>query len=225
MSKGNIAIISVFIILLIDQLLKVWVKTNMCIGQTIPMLGPLLELCFTENKGMAFGLELGGDYGKLLLSSFRIIAVGFIGYGLYKLCTDMVTPKGFIISVSFIFAGAVGNIIDSIFYGMVFSESPLSFHGMGCEQAAALFPADGGYGTILHGKVVDMLHCPISMTLPSWSPIWAGETVELFRPIFNIADSAITIGVFLILIFHKAYFRHLWENLGRKHEGTTSADS
>jgi signal peptidase II len=188
------------IILLIDQISKFWVKLNMTIGQDFKVLGDKFLIHFIENPGMAYGMEFGGEYGKLFLSVFRVIAVIGIGYGLYYMVKNKYN-RGFILNVALIFAGALGNIIDSVFYGVIFSES--TFY-----DKAILFPEGGGYASLLHGKVVDMLYFPlIEGTFPSWFPIWGGEDFLFFRPVFNIADSAISVGVFLILIFQKRYFK------------------
>lgn len=153
---------------------------------------------FTENNGMAFGMQLGGAYGKLLLSLFRLGAISVIGYYLYRICKNKVNA-GLIISVSMIFAGAAGNMIDSAFYGMIFSES---YH-----TAAQLFPEGGGYSSFLHGKVVDMFYFPVFRgEYPQWLPFLGGDSFVFFRPVFNVADSAITIGVFILLFFQKKFF-------------------
>ena len=192
------AAIIIFLVLLVDQAIKIWVKTNMYLGQEFNVLGNWFIIHFTENYGMAFGLELGGSAGKFLLSIFRIAAVIGIGWYLRHLIIHK-RHKGLITAFALIFAGAIGNIIDSAFYGMIFSESNL--------QVATLFPADGGYGTFLHGRVVDMLYFPIiEGHFPSWFPIWANEELIFFRPVFNISDSSITIGVMMILLFQKTYF-------------------
>lgn len=163
---------------------------------------------FTENNGMAFGLEFAGQNGKLFLSLFRIVAVTGLFYYLYKLVKDK-APQGFITSIALILAGAIGNIIDSAFYGKLFSSS---YH-----QIAEFMPEDGGYAPMLYGKVVDMFYFPIvSGYFPDWLPIWGGEYFLFFRPVFNIADSAITIGVVIILLFQKSFFA---ENQ-KKHENT-----
>lgn len=196
-TKSLILIISV---LTIDQVSKFWVKLNMTLGQDFKVLGDKFLIHFIENNGMAYGLEFGGEAGKLFLSLFRIIAVSGIGYGIYYLIKHKY-HEGFILTVSLIFAGALGNIIDSAFYGIIFSESTY-------YDTAALFPAEGGYSSLFHGKVVDMLYFPlIEGTFPRWLPVWGGEEFLFFRPVFNIADSAITIGVFIILIFQKKYFK------------------
>ena len=171
----------------------------MTLGQEIHVAGNWFILHFTENEGMAFGFTLGGSAGKLMLSIFRIIAVIIIGYYIYSLRKKSPNP-GVIISFSLIMAGALGNIIDSAFYGLIFNES--SFHSV-----ANIFPPEGGYSSFLHGKVVDMLYFPvIDTTLPHWVPIWGGQPFTFFRPVFNVADSSITTGVFLLLIFQKKFF-------------------
>lgn len=190
-SKGKGAVCIVILLLLLDQILKIWIKTNLELHESIEIT-PWFYLCFTENPGMAFGIEV---IGKLFLSIFRIVAVGFIGYYLYSLVKKNY-PFGFIACISLILAGAIGNIIDSIFYGVIFDHS----YG----QVATLFPEGGGYAGWLHGKVVDMFYFPlIETTWPDWLPIWGGQEFVFFRPIFNLADSAICVGVFLLLIFYR----------------------
>lgn len=185
--------------LILDQVLKIWIKTHMTIGQEIHVAGNWFILHFTENEGMAFGYTFGGPAGKLILSIFRIIAVIVIGIYIHRLKKKSPHP-GLIISFSLIMAGALGNIIDSAFYGLIFNAS--SYHNV-----ATLFPPGGGYSSFLHGKVVDMLYFPVIETiLPNWFPIWGGEPFTFFRPVFNIADSSITTGVLLLLIFQKKFF-------------------
>ena len=201
-------IIVVFIVLLLDQWLKIWIKTNMCLGQEFYLLG--FKKCiihFTENPGMAFGMKFGGSYGKLFLSLFRIGAVGVIGWYIYKLVKEK-APIGYLLSVALILAGALGNIIDSAFYGMIFSESGYFFDGEKCLDCASVFPAEGGYAPFLHGKVVDMFYFPLlEGHFPTWFPFWGGEDFVFFRPVFNVADSAITCGVVIILIFQNKFFK------------------
>lgn len=166
----------------------------MTLGQELHVAGNWFIIHFTENNGMAFGMQFAGDYGKLFLSIFRIIAVLVIIYILYRVSRHK-TSNGFIISLSLILAGAIGNILDSAYYGLIFSESTFL-------DVARFMPPSGGYSSILHGKVVDMLYFPILQgTYPSWFPFWSGEEFIFFRPVFNIADSAITVGVVLLLFF------------------------
>ena len=190
-SKGWGAVLIILILLTADQALKIWIKTHMQLHESIEIT-KWFYLYFTENPGMAFGIEV---IGKLFLSVFRIIAVGFIGYYLYGLVKKNYSFR-FIACIALIWAGAMGNIIDSIFYGVVFDHS----YG----QVATFMPAGGGYETWLHGKVVDMFYFPIVQTvMPEWVPIWGGEEFVFFRPIFNLADSAICVGVFVLLIFYR----------------------
>jgi signal peptidase II len=199
LKKFALPVLLIIVILAADQILKVWIKTNMYLGQEFFVMGDWFRIHFTENEGMAFGMKLGGDYGKLLLSLFRIGAVGFIGYYLYTIITSN-QPRGLAISISLILSGALGNIIDSVFYGVIFSDSSM--------EVAKFLPEGGGYATWFHGRVVDMFYFPLfSGFFPEWLPFWGGEYFQFFRPVFNIADASITVGVFLILIFQKHFFK------------------
>lgn len=188
-----------FVVLLADQTLKIWVKTNMILNTEFKVLGDWFRIHFSENKGMAFGWELGGDWGKLALTMFRIVAVIFIYYMIHGLIKKK-AHWGFIMAMSLIFAGAIGNIIDSVFYGVVFDSS--------YRQVAEFLPEAGGYGTWFHGKVVDMLYFPLwSGYVADWVPLIGGRINTFFAPIFNIADSAISVGVFIILLFNKTFLK------------------
>lgn len=193
-SKGWGAALIVMLLLILDQALKIWIKTHMQLHESIEIT-PWFYLYFTENAGMAFGIEV---IGKLFLSVFRIVAVCFIGYYLYKLVKDHY-KFGLITCVSMILAGALGNIFDSVFYGVIFDDS----YG----HVATFLPEGGGYAGWLHGKVVDMFYFPLIQTvLPDWLPIWGGEEFIFFRPIFNLADSFICVGVFLLFLFYRHDF-------------------
>lgn len=194
------AYLIVFLILIIDQVLKVYIKTHFFLGEEIHVIGDWFILHFTENPGMAFGYELGFSWGKLALSLFRIAAIIALGFYIVHLVKRK-SPTGLIISISLIMAGALGNMIDSAFYGMIFNES--MFH-----EQAVLFPPDGGYAGFLHGKVVDMFYFPLfSFTWPQWMPWLGGEFFTFFQPVFNVADASITIGVAFILLFQKRFFK------------------
>lgn len=191
-------LIVIFLVLLIDQISKFWVKLNMTIGESFSVLGDWFQIYFIENNGMAFGWEFGAQYGKLALSIFRIIAVVLLFYFIYHLSKKKI-KFGPLFGISLITAGALGNIIDGMFYGMIFGES--SFY-----QAATLFPEGGGYAGFLQGKVVDMLYFPL-FTFPEWVPFFGGQL--FFSPIFNIADSAITIGFLYLLIFQWKFLKNI----------------
>ena len=192
----------IFLILVIDQSSKFWVKTGMYAGESIPILGmEKAQIYFTENNGMAFGFELEGEYGKLILSVFRILAVLGIGWYLWDLVKKK-AHRGFILCISLIFAGAVGNIIDSAFYGLLFEDSD-----PWVRNVAAFMPEGGGYAGFLHGKVVDMFYFPLMKgNFPEWFPFWGGESFEFFRPVFNVSDAAITCGIITILLFQRRFF-------------------
>ena len=191
--KALIAASVVFVILLIDQLSKIWVKTNMTLFESIHVFGDWFQIYFVENPGMAFGINPGN---KLFLTLFRIVAMCFIIYYISRLIKQNY-KTGFIVCISLVLAGATGNIIDSVFYGMIFEAA----HP---HQVASFVPWGQGYASLFHGNVVDMFYFPIIRTIyPEWFPWVGGNEFVFFRYIFNVADSAITIGVFLLLIFYR----------------------
>ena len=202
MSITRKSILLIGLILLADQTLKILVKTHMTLYQQIPFLGDWGILHFVENNGMAFGLSLPGSLGKILLTSFRIVAVVGIGYYLRHLIR-LKAHTGLIFTLAMVMAGALGNIIDSVFYGLIFnSSSPM--------ETATLFPEGGGYAPLLHGKVVDMFYFPVLKgNYPDW--FRGGSSFVFFRPVFNIADSSISVAVAIILFNQKRFFRHVAE--------------
>ena len=189
------------LLLVADQVSKVLVKTHMTIDQHIAVFGRWFYIRFIENPGAAYGFELGGDYGKLILSIFRVVAIVAIGFYMRKLLKRRNTPTGVLVGLSLIFVGALGNIIDSAFYGLIFSASTVT-------QAASLVPWGEGYETFLHGNVVDMLYFPIIRIdmMPDWVPVWGGEPFTFFSPVFNLADSYISVGLIYMIIFQRKFF-------------------
>lgn len=194
--KYRYALLIILVILIIDQFSKVYIKTNFYYGEERLVMGHWFRLHFIENNGMAFGMKFSqGTVGKLILTTFRLIAVGFGFYVLKQLVVRKYS-RGMIICGSLILAGAMGNLIDSMFYGLIFSES--SFH------IAKFVPFGQGYGRFLHGQVVDMLYFPIIETkLPEWMPFVGGKMFSFFDPVFNVADAAISTGVLTLLVFQK----------------------
>jgi len=201
MKKSHVVILITLLVLILDQWVKIYVKTHFIIEESVDIFGQSwAQIHFTENEGMAFGITLAGDYGKLFLSLFRILAVAFLGHFIYRLIKAG-ESTGLLISFTLILAGAIGNVLDCVFYGAIFSMS-------GPHSPAVMFPEAGGYAPYLYGKVVDMLYFPMVDTrLPDWVPFWGGERFQFFRFIFNIADAAITTGVISILLFHRKFFR------------------
>lgn len=191
------SIVIIILILLIDQLSKIYIKTNFVLGESITVF-EWFKIAFVENEGMAWGAKIPGKYGKLFLTLFRLVAIVGIGYWLW----DSIKKKHskiLIVSIALIFAGALGNIIDSVIYGVIFNDS--------YNQIATMFPPDGGYGTLFHGKVVDMLHFPLwEGFLPDWLPFWGGKYFTFFDPVFNIADMSISTGFGLLIVFNKRAF-------------------
>ena len=188
------------LLLVIDQAIKFAVKLNMTIGESIPVFGDWFQICFIENNGMAFGMQFGCSIGKLALSLFRVVLIGFIIVYLRKLIKRAGTPTGVLVGLSLVLVGAIGNVIDCLFYGEIFSASTYT-------QVAQLFPPDGGYTGFLYGKVVDMFYFPIIDTvLPEWVPFYGGEPFIFFRPIFNFADACISCAVVYMLLFQRKFF-------------------
>jgi len=198
MSKRSLAILVIALVLLVDQSLKIWVKTHFYLDEEIRIIGNWFLLHFVENRGMAFGLEIAGKFGKVLLTLFRIVAATAIFYYLLKLIKKGI-PNGLLICISLIIAGAFGNVIDSAFYGLVFTDS--------IGHIAQIFPEGGGYAPFLHGSVVDMLFFPvIKGTWPAWFPFNGGQPFLFFSPVFNLADASISVGICAILLFYRKYF-------------------
>ena len=189
---------SALILIIVDQFLKLWIKTNMFLGQEHKIFDWFI-IHFTENNGMALGLELGGDIGKLALTIFRIIVVVWGLIYVYRLSKKKM-PSGALVSLGLVLGGAIGNIIDSVFYGYIFNDS--------YNKISEFFPTSGGYSSFLKGKVVDMFYFPIINThLPEWLPIFANKHFIFFRPVFNIADAGISVGMFMLIIFYRKLFK------------------
>ncbi len=186
-------------VLLADQVLKFWVKQSFFLGESVPLFGQghtWAYLQFVENRGMAFGLELGGTAGKMALTIFRILALVGIGWLLHKAVKEK-RNRLLEVSLALVFAGALGNIIDSAFYGLIFDASTPF-------KKAVLFPPDGGYAPLLHGAVVDMFYFPlVHGRFPQWVPLWGGQEYEFFRPVFNIADAAISVGIVMVVLVQR----------------------
>jgi len=201
--KGRQIIFIILLVIFADQALKFYIKLHYFAGEEHNMLGNWFRLHFVENEGMAWGWKFGGGFGKIALTLFRLVAVIWGSF----LLRDFVRKKyhrGFIICASLIYAGALGNLIDSLFYGLLFEQSnPIS------QNIARLLPPGGGYNGLLHGKVVDMLYFPIitNAQYPSWFPFIGGDYFEFFRPVFNLADASISTGVISILLFQNRFFR------------------
>jgi signal peptidase II len=228
--KARTIFLLVLLIIVADQGLKIWVKTHMPLSHPadefmrvspydngIKLLGDKAQIYFVENEGMAWGWKFGGSWGKMALTLFRLVAVIF---GVYYIQTIIKKRyhRGFIICAGLIFAGALGNLLDSMFYGLIFERSTL-------DHVAKLFPAHG-YTTFLHGRVVDMLYFPIIRThYPSWFPFVGGDEFEFFSPVFNLADASISVGVIAILLFQKRFFHKSPGTSSPSIEGPTKVDA
>ncbi|MCX6212687.1 MAG: lipoprotein signal peptidase [Bacteroidetes bacterium] len=212
--NGKKVAVFIALIIFIDQAIKFYIKLHYFIGEEHTLIGEWARLHFVENEGMAWGLKFGGGFGKIILTLFRLVAVIW-GVFLIKGFIEQKYHKGFIICAALIFAGAVGNLIDSLFYGMIFDASyPYT------TMVAHLFPRTGGYAPFLHGKVVDMFYFPIIREghFPKWFPIWGGEEFEFFRPVFNFADAAISTGVIALFVFQKKFFKEPTQALAKEVE-------
>ncbi|MDE6328450.1 MAG: lipoprotein signal peptidase [Duncaniella sp.] len=196
-SRGLIAACIIAIVIIIDQILKFWVKTNFYLGEDMEIF-PWFHLLFIENNGMAFGMTIGS---KLLLTLFRLAAISFLIWYIVKIYRLRTVPTGYLVCLALITAGAAGNIFDCVFYGVIFNN-PIP------PQTATLFPAAGGYAPWLMGKVVDMLYFPLfSFEWPAWMPVVGGEEFIFFHPVFNFADAAISVGIFILIIFYHNYIQ------------------
>ena len=199
LTKGQISVLVILTVLIVDQIIKVLVKTNMYWHESI-RITDWFYIYFTENNGMAFGMEI---FGKFFLTTFRIIAVGLIGWYIYRI-VKRGFKTGYIVCISLILAGALGNILDSVFYGVLFNESTHA-------QIASFMPESGGYSKWFYGKVVDMFYFPIIETnWPGWMPFVGGEHFIFFSPIFNFADAAISCGMIALLIFYSKYLNNAY---------------
>jgi signal peptidase II len=209
MKARNLALI-VALVVIADQALKIYIKTTLPLNTSREMLGESFQLYFVENPGMAYGWKFGGEWGKVALTVFRLIAVVFGTWYLGSIIKKKY-HKGFIIMAGLVYAGAIGNLIDSCFYGMIFDKGMLynaALNDYVNYEGLASFSSTG-YASFLHGNVVDMFYFPVIRgTFPEWFPLWGGEAFEFFRPIFNIADAAITTGVLSILVFQRRFFKH-----------------
>ncbi len=207
LSKVWIASAIIVLVIVIDQAIKIWVKTGMYWGEDIEIFS-WFHIRFVQNNGMAFGMEFGS---KLFLTLFRIVAVGVLGWIISRLCKSDIYPKGFVACVALIAAGAAGNIFDCVFYGEIFTN-PYP------PEIASFVPWGKGYGTIFHGLVVDMFYFPLfTFQWPEWMPFLSGKTFSFFDPVFNFADAAISVGMIVLLIF---YSRYLGGTPGRSEEIT-----
>lgn len=194
-SRATLILFIALIVVILDQAFKIWIKTHFYLGEDLRIFS-WFHLYFIENNGMAFGMELGS---KLVLTLFRIVAVGFLIWYMTKIYALRTVPRGYLVCLAFVTAGAAGNIFDCVFYGLMFNN-PIP------PQVATLFPADGGYAPVFLGRVVDMLYFPLfSFIWPSWMPFVGGQQFLFFQPIFNIADAAISCGIIVLILFYHRY--------------------
>lgn len=235
--KYRNALLIVLLVILADQALKIYIKTHFAIGDDVQVIGDWFRFHFIENEGMAYGMKLSeSPIGKIILSSFRLVAVVF-GFFLLKRLINKGYSRGMLICGSLILAGALGNLIDSMFYGLIFSDSPYSCFSGNYDslssllqnhnkEAVAHFTAFGnGYGKFLQGKVVDMFYFPVIETvLPTWVPFWGGKAFVFFEPVFNIADAAISTGIITLLLFQKSMLHNPAANITTTHS-TPSTDT
>lgn len=215
--KARHVTLIILLIIIADQVLKIWIKTNYHLNEHHQVIGSGFQLYFVENPGMAYGWKFGGEWGKMALTIFRMGAVIFGTWYLRKIIKEK-QHKGFIFCAALVYAGALGNLIDSSFYGLIFDKGmtvdPVLKEYVGYNGLAKF--SSNGYSSFLHGNVVDMLYFPvIKGHFPSWFPIWGGDDFEFFRPIFNIADASITTGVISILVFQRRFFKQ--HNTTEKH--------
>lgn len=195
LSRGYIALIIILAVIIIDQAVKIWVKTHFYLGESFEVAS-WFQIHFIENNGMAFGWELGS---KLLLTLFRVVLTVLLIVYMWRLRHRADIKTGYMVCLALITAGAIGNIIDCAFYGLIFNNPAP-------PEVATMFPEGGGYGTFLHGRVVDMLYFPlVSWYWPEWMPWIGGERFEFFQPVFNIADAAISVGIIALLLFYRRY--------------------
>lgn len=199
-SKGTVLLLVGIGLVIIDQVIKILVKTNMSIGENFNVIGQWFKIYFIENEGMAFGMKFGGSVGKFILSLFRIVLFGALVYWIRALLKKPGTPSGVTVGLTLIAAGALGNIIDCLFYGILFSESTYS-------MVAEFLPVGGGYAPFFFGKVVDMFYFPIiDTTFPEWLPLIGGNHFRFFAPVFNFADSCVTCGALYLIFFQWKFF-------------------
>lgn len=195
LSKGTLALLIILAVIILDQALKIWVKTHFYLGESLHITD-WFQLYFIENNGMAFGMEMGS---KLFLSLFRIVAVAALIYYICRIKSKPYIKRGYMACFALITAGAAGNIIDCLFYGLIFNN-PYP------PEVATMFPVGGGYASLFHGKVVDMLYFPLfSFYWPDWMPFVGGDYFLFFQPVFNLADAAITIGILVLIVFYSKY--------------------